>query len=168
MKYRIEDYLGLECGNGWKIRDFEPANGTHLVLKIEMSSLTPGGVVLPPQFTKRSLKSLVNILGFVLRESRPYRRKIAKKSWVWDDKSDRWKPEYKVRDTNREYPPDVRAGDGILYGSYNVGRFQFRDPSVHGEVVLVREIDIEGHFPIEDLERVALSDFALERQHGVA
>jgi hypothetical protein len=150
----LEYFHTLTADQGWKVGDYLPINGHHLVYKIPVDQETGKGIVLPEQYRRKATKNVVMIRGFVLRASAPWNRKHSKKRMIWDNQTESWKADWDVWDAAEPRPSDFEDGVGILYNSYNVGKVKVR--GLPEPLVVVRDIDVEAIFPIETAGRVGL------------
>lgn len=170
----LQEFLSRDTEYGCKVKDLQPKNGTYLIWKIPMSEESSGKqgakIYLAPQFRRRQVRNLVSILGFVVSVSEPFRMLHSRKKWVSLPEAEAAKdglpgtirPRYTVRHgvvTN----PQVKAGDCVVYSSYNLGRVNVI--GLDEPLVVVREIDVLARFPVEKIEDYELADFALTRSH---
>ncbi len=155
----LDYFLDLNTDLGWKIRDFEPINGHHLVYKIPIPERTSGNIILPPGVRKKAVRNVTMIRGFVLRASAPWRRKRSIKRIVWDQEGDCWKVDWKILEGAKALDSDISAGSGVLYTSYNMGKVF--TPALPEPLVVIREIDIDAAFAPGEISRVNLGQKAM-------
>lgn len=157
----LSTFLDLETEDGGKLRDFRLQNGHFIIYKIPMDDFTKGAVpiLLPDQYKKRAIKNVIAIKGFVIRASEPYGTVRAKQYWVWDEKAGQEMPRYKIKTLPRA-EPEVKAGDCVLYNSYNIAHLSVKgllDP-----LVIIREIDMLTVWDPADNDAIELGDHAIK------
>ena len=157
----LDFFLDLETEAGWKVRDFLPLNGHHLVYKIPLSeTVADSPIILPKAVQKKAVKNLTMIRGFVIRASAPWGRKRPVKRVVWDNETGSWSVKWDLRESSQCFPSDLPSGACVLYNSYNVGQVKVR--GLEDPLVVVREIDVDAVFQPEEIERVCLGSRAMK------
>lgn len=156
---KLDHFLDLETDTNIKIRDIKMRGGHFLVYKIPMPE--NDFIALPDVYKARAIRNVVAIKGLVLRHSAPFRPKRAKQYWEWDTSGDypREVPKYKVVDLPETESP-VKAGDVILYNSYNIAKVEVS--GLLEPLVIIREVDILASWELEYDDRVQLGDHALQ------
>jgi hypothetical protein len=152
------DFFRLRCQDfRCRVGDISMRNGHYLVLKVETPALTDGAhgdpIHLPGTHTVKSTRSMVCIRGLVLRSGTPY----LKRGLRWTENPVTKRPRSEVCDLGI-VEPQVQAGEGIIYQSYNAGKIRVN--GLTQPLVIVREIDVECHFPREMMRHVDIGDFA--------
>lgn len=169
----LDWFWNQETEIGQAVRDLELVNGTYLVYKIPMPEESKGDhghkIVLAPGYRRRAVGNRIVIRGFVVKSSNPFHEIRARKKWVnlpqevaeLDGLPGTARIKYIPRVNTNLSRAQVEPGRGILYNSYNLCHIDL--PEINDELVVVREIDVFAHFPIESVERYELGDFALTR-----
>jgi hypothetical protein len=148
--------------NGAKVRSIKLLNGHALVWKIPMPEKV-GPLHMPDQYRKRAVGNLCSIKGLILKVSEPWTRKKVKTTWAFDIKAGQDMPTHKVSD-DVHGPSSIRAGDCMLFNSYNMGHIVVKEMDDY--LVLVREIDMEAVWTPDYDDQVELSTWAMT--HGKA
>ncbi len=91
--------------------------GYFIVRKLQLAETTKGGIVLPESVRKKSVGNLVSIQAKILNA--PAKGRDGKDS-------------------------PVRAGDTIIYNSYNVGKLTVQVDGQMVELPVIREMDIDA------------------------
>jgi hypothetical protein len=156
----LDYFYGLETEMGWKVSDFQPINGHHLVYKIPLGETFAGSrIILPKGVQRKATGNVTMIRGFVLKTSGPWHRKRPIKRIVWDNKAESFKVDWKILEAREPLETDIPAGCCALYSSYNMGKIRVR--GLDEPLVVVREIDIDAIFAPVAIERVALGNKAM-------
>jgi hypothetical protein len=156
----LDYFYGLDTELGWKVGDFQPINGHHLVYKIPLGETFAGSrIILPPEVQRKATRNVTMIRGFVLKTSGPWHRKRPLKRIVWDNEGDCWKVDWTILEAKDPLETDIPLGCCALYTSYNMGRIKVR--GLGDPLVVVREIDIDAIFDPKEIERVALGAKAM-------
>jgi len=126
-----------------------------------MGDYTKGAVpiLLPDQYKKRAIKNVIAIKGFVLRATAPYGTIRAKQYWVWDEKAGQEMPRYKTK-TLPKANPEVKAGDCVLYNSYNIAHVFVQ--GLPDPLVIIREIDMFTVWDPKDDATIELGDHSIK------
>lgn len=166
-------FLNQDTELGHLVQDYELLGGTYLVYKIPMAEESKGDqgkkILLADGYRRRAVGNRIVIRGLVIRSSTPFREIRAKKKWVnmpeevaaLDGLPGTARIKYLTRMQSRLSRAQVEPGRGILYNAYNLCHIDL--PDIHDELIVVREIDVFGHFPIDSTERYEIGDFAMSR-----
>jgi len=157
----FEELLESETEHGWKVKDFSPIQGHHLVMKIPDKERI---VALPEKYLTRTIRNIVYIRGLVLRSTGPFTRKYSRKLWKWNPKKEDFEVKWRVTEAKIPSPSEISPGDGIVYNSYNVGKVRVK--GVREPLVIVRELDIWAKFPYKDVYRIDLTEQAINCSDG--
>lgn len=158
-------FLDLKTASGIPVGKLRLLNGNHLVWKIPMpEKIGKCGLRMPDQYRARAVGNLCAIKGFIVRASEPWTRKKVKRTWVWDEKAGQEMPRYKAVDAAHG-PSDVKAGDCVLYNSYNMGQIEVVGLPTY--LVVVREIDMEASWTPDRDTQVELGDWAMKQAKAV-
>lgn len=169
----LDYFLSQDSELGHLVQNYELINGTYLVYKIPMPEESKGDhgrkIVLADGFRRRAVGNRIIIRGLVIRSSAPFREIRAKQKWVTlpeavaqlDGLPGTARIKYLPRMQRRCSNAQVEPGRGILYNSYKLCDLDL--PDIHEDLVIVREIDVFGHFPIASADRYEIGDFALSR-----
>jgi len=153
----LDHFLELETDYGWKIKDADLMGGHHIVYKIPMDDHSV--IALPESFKRKATANICLIRGLIIKTSRPFRRVRATKTFQWSNKDEQMVVKWVTVEGTKHVPTDIRAGSGILYSSYNVGRIPVKGLSE--PLVVVRDVDIMAAFDMADAKSVVLPDKAL-------
>jgi hypothetical protein len=169
----LDFFLDQDTELGHLVRNYELLCGTYLVYKMPMAEESKGDhgkkILLADGYRRRAVGNRILIRGLVIRSSAPFREIRAKKKWVnlpaeqaeLDGLPGTARIKYFPRIQARLSRAQVEPGRGILYNAYNICHMDL--PDIHDELVVVREIDVFGHFPINSAERYEIGDFAMSR-----
>ncbi len=145
-----------------KVSQVRPQSSHHLVFKLPMDALSRGSggtkIALPDSYTRRAVANAYAIFGWVIAASEPYNYLVKENVSVLTAQG-RQEQTRIVSEACVE--SEVRAGDGIMYTSYNRGKV--RTVPGHEQLVLVREVDVLATFDMQDFASLELGDIALTR-----
>jgi hypothetical protein len=156
-----EEILHLEVRPGVKVKDIRMMNGHNLVCKTQMADMTPGRIVLPNKYRKKSICNLVAVKGLLVTVSEPYRPKIVKTTMKYSEAFGHEIPQHKTVDLDKILPSVMVAGECILYNSFNMGRVEV--PGLDDGLIMVRDCDVLAAWDADLDDTIELSDFAMSR-----
>lgn len=150
----LDFFLRLKTASGLPLNKLKMRGGHYLVFKCPMAE-NPY-LQLPDSFKSRAIKNIVAIKGFVVIASQPWHPVVAKRYWEWDKTSGMEMPRYKTVTMDVAKDAEVKAGQCILYNSYNIGKVKVN--GLIEELVIIREIDMMASWSPKVNDTIDLPD----------
>jgi co-chaperonin GroES (HSP10) len=155
----LKDILDLKTVSGYPVRKLRMRGGHNLLMKLRIPGSTDKGLLLPDRFTRRSIENVVSTKGLVVIASEPFRPKLLKTKYKWNNALSCPTPHSETRDAQFMVESSVQAGDHVLYTSYNIGKVEV--VGLDEPLVIVREIDIIASFAADYDSHVELGDHTM-------
>lgn len=157
----VDHFLSMRTSTGHLVGDLVFREGHFLMYKIPLAKVR-GSIALPDQYTAKATRNIVSIKAFIIAASVPWCRKTAKKRWEWDENSEIEMPKYDTIRAETEHPSDLKAGDCVIYNSFNIAKIEVGE--IYDELCVVRECDILAAWDVEHDDQIELGDHTMAQR----